>query len=213
MPIRFTAEQFCDALQRDRTWRIKEVDGLRTLLSSSHQSETVLLRALWVILYAHWEGYIRYCVQEYLSYISSKRLRFKNLRLNFSLLAASTLLDRLSINSPHGDKINTLQAVLLLPEEVNKSKYSAQIRTNGNLNAKVFCNLCHTVGLSPDNYGEHFLNFLDEILLANRNSIAHGQSSRVTQKALDEAIPLVLGAMRQFSNDLQNAAVLEHYRS
>jgi hypothetical protein len=75
----FNAADLSDNLDSDFTWRIREFDLEDAIRLSASTSRPVLLRALVTMLYAHWEGYVRFCTEKYFDYVTVRRHRFSEL--------------------------------------------------------------------------------------------------------------------------------------
>ena len=61
-------QEFEDKIIDDWTWRKREVSDL--ILFAEKEENIVLLKSIILLLYAHWEGYIKKCAKTYLKYIS-----------------------------------------------------------------------------------------------------------------------------------------------
>jgi hypothetical protein len=53
--------------------------------------------------------------------------------------------------------------------------------------------------------------FINEVLLSSRNSIAHGEREIIDQPAGLSACSEVIGLIRQFKSDIENAVTLKSY--
>lgn len=74
MKIR-TIEELQNRLDDDFAWRRKELTVIYTNVSSSKQNQlNTNIRIGVVMLYAHWEGFIKNAAELYLIYVSSKKL-------------------------------------------------------------------------------------------------------------------------------------------
>jgi hypothetical protein len=99
MKIR-TLEQLSDCIANDLAWRKKELSALKGLIQSSSTSsaskQRVLLRSGSTILYAHWEGFIKFAASKYLEYIAMQKLRYEELSSNFVALSFKKQLETAS---------------------------------------------------------------------------------------------------------------------
>ncbi len=86
MKIR-TKENFIDALDNEIAWRIKELSYLKGNVKSDLPYFKTHLRTGIVLLYAHWEGFIKNSCELYLMYLKSLRLKYKELSENIIALA------------------------------------------------------------------------------------------------------------------------------
>lgn len=78
-------EQFEDFLSEDLSWRKMEISQLFRLINSS-ENKDVLIKSSVLLLYAHWEGYIKKSSKYYLKYVSEKKVKIKNLTTNFKAI-------------------------------------------------------------------------------------------------------------------------------
>ncbi|MGB9026835.1 MAG: MAE_28990/MAE_18760 family HEPN-like nuclease, partial [Rhodomicrobium sp.] len=63
-------EECLRAIQSDSAWRKKEIATLKgRIANSSDGDQAMLLRSAVVMLYAHWEGFVKTASTLYLSYI------------------------------------------------------------------------------------------------------------------------------------------------
>ena len=80
-----------DQIEIDLDWRIGELAELKKLTVSSSDNSTAhsaLLRALWVMLYAHYEGFCKFVISIFLDELEKtrrERKHFKDEIILFSL--------------------------------------------------------------------------------------------------------------------------------
>lgn len=74
-------EEFDDELDSDMSWRKKEISVLYML--AQKKDDEVLLKSLILLIYAHWEGFIKRSSKIYLKYISDKNIKIDRLENNF----------------------------------------------------------------------------------------------------------------------------------
>ena len=68
-----TIEQLSDHISNDLAWRKKELSEIKALIETrrfSSQRHRALVRSGILILYAHWEGFIKSASRYYLEYVS-----------------------------------------------------------------------------------------------------------------------------------------------
>ena len=92
-----------DDISRDLDWREAEIASMRLLLSrkdiSSKQVE-VLLRAAWALLYAHYEGFVKYCLTLFYEEISARSVKCENLPIATQIFALAKALKQIRTMSP-----------------------------------------------------------------------------------------------------------------
>ena len=138
-------------LERDLQWREAELASLKRLAittqagSVTHQT---LLRAMWALLYAHFEGFTKYCWDTVLDHIQAERIPRSQLTERFALIALEQdfkvlrgSLDAASIwKFLHGDMPKALAKNAAFPEEL-------RLRTESNLWPNVFEREAQRIGI------------------------------------------------------------------
>jgi hypothetical protein len=92
MKIR-TLEDLNKRLTEDLIWRKKEISDLKSLIetrSFSKSKHNAVLRSGVILLYAHWEGYIKTAAKSYLDFVFRQELTYKDLAINFVAVAMKT---------------------------------------------------------------------------------------------------------------------------
>ena len=76
-----------DNLDGDLVWRTKELSIFRkTIPTQEGAKQTVLIRAGIPLLYAHWEGFIKYAAECYLQFVALQKLKHNELDYCFIAL-------------------------------------------------------------------------------------------------------------------------------
>lgn len=75
-----TLENLDDALDKHLAWRKKEMLSLKVLIDKENENSETLIRAGLALLCAHFEGFIKDASNDYLEYISSQDIIYKDLR-------------------------------------------------------------------------------------------------------------------------------------
>ena len=90
-----------DALDKDMAWRIKELANIKSILSKSAKFEETIVRTGILILYSHWEGFVKNASIAYINFVSSKKLKAQDLTKNFiTINCRVNLLSVISLLSP-----------------------------------------------------------------------------------------------------------------
>lgn len=120
----------------------------------------------------------------YLTYVSQLKLPYSQLKDNFVALAMKKKITE--FNTTHKNEYHTqfIGEIFSCKNQQAKIPCESIINTESNLNSIVFMNIMNTIGLS---YTEYSLKFklIDEVLLANRNSIAHGEKFHTILMKID----------------------------
>lgn len=175
-------QQLIENLDEDLGWRKKEISDL-LLLAKTNQKE-VLLKSLILLLYAHWEGFIKKSSKIYIKYISEKKIKVSELGSNFTAITMKsqisrcidqsdnlTLVNELSFINSYVKKLDKKFKVRINPDKDNEKDI---IDTQSNLKPKVFKSIIDILGLNYKSALETREHYIDRNLLANRNLIGHG---------------------------------------
>lgn len=212
MKIR-SLDELEDALDKDLAWRRKEFTTLKLLVDSSRRHEKVtLMRASIAMLYAHWEGHIKFCAQIYIIYLKHISPRYKNMTNNFIQMSiGEKFKDGFSVKRFSSQKeifdylTNDLEDKFSVSEQV-------VIDTESNLKYEVVFNILDQLGLDTEVFSLKE-NFINSKLLKNRNSIAHGD--RISDKDVtDTYVELeseLIHMIETFQNLVRNAASNKAY--
>lgn len=187
--------QLEDLLIEDWTWRKTEISKLILLAEASE--EAVVLKSIILLLYAHWEGYVKKSCKIYLKYICNKNCSISDLTDNFKAVALKGVTkiviganQSLSLQNELDyikkfNKIETHKLNTHISIDLENEKDSSIIDTNQNLNPDVFKNILNVIGLNYKSAYESKEIYIQEQLLANRNSIGHGNKMLVESENFD----------------------------
>ncbi|MCM3317183.1 MAE_28990/MAE_18760 family HEPN-like nuclease [Rummeliibacillus stabekisii] len=176
-------EQFESYLQDDLSWRKKEISDLLLLAQVSEQQE-ILLKSLILVLYSHWEGYVKKGSKLYLKYVSEKKVKIKDLTVNFKGIQLKSL-SKACIEGQESislakeiDFINRYSSVenikFKLSINPDDDREVCIVETGHNLSPKVMKNIFNLIGLKYCQPIESREQYLNSNLLNNRNAIGHG---------------------------------------
>ena len=214
MTIR-TLENLSDALSSEIIWRKKELSSYKFLVENRAISEgrkNTLIRGGFAIIYAHWEGFIKASTKYYLEFISFQRLTYRQLSPNFIALGLKGFLRK---NIQSNRVINDLEIVNFFSNRLDERcilPYKEGISTQSNLTSEVLKNIIDSLGLDYS-YFELKANFIDEFLLKNRNTIAHGEYLLVDDQSYIDLHNTIVDMLENFKTQLENSAILRKYLS
>ena len=191
---------------------MKELSDIKLVIGVAEITrQRTLIRAGVPLLYAHWEGFVKVASEVYLNYVTNQRHKYRELRSCFVVYGLKGRLNEIaeSNNSHRNSKI----IEFMLEEMDNRAAipYKAVIDTESNLSSKVFANITSSIGLSPDSYETKY-NFIDKSVLHRRNSIAHGEYVDVEKPAYDQISDEMIGLLRNYKTDIENALTLHSYK-
>lgn len=208
----FSLADLSDQMDRDMNWRLKEISDLKaTIRRADAISRPVLLRAFVALVYAHWEGHVRFCASRYFQHIALRRLPYSQLETQIYLNAFLPRLD--SFFRSRGtveEKCRFIEEILTA-----RSRRFAQINpslvdTKANLNTDVLRDLCKICGITYGDF-EREATFIDVIVLKRRNEIAHGEEIYPGENEIDDIADRAVAIMRLFRNLLENKVYTRQY--
>lgn len=213
MPKPRTPDEFSRQVQQDFLWRFKEITDIKSSIgkASSFLSSNTAIRALVVLTYAHWEGHIKYCAERFADYLSMRRMRFRELSDHFYEVRFAREIQnsgRLSLE----DTCALVKKVRSSTDDRFSHFPRDIIDTKSNLNSDVLKNICMICGIRFELFQPH-ADFIDRILLARRNAIAHGENSLVFAVDPDDLSERTITIMRTFRDECEASITLGHYKS
>ncbi|GLJ00475.1 MAE_28990/MAE_18760 family HEPN-like nuclease [Sphingobium sp. BS19] len=193
-------------LSEERIWRIKECSLILDLAGRAGvrtAERDAYLRSGAVIIYSHWEGFIKRAATYYLRYLSYQQVPLENMApFLLSLFLRQQIGDIGS--SVKYEKIG--RTLLTQPGFRPKLAYKNQIDTGSNLSSKIFQSICRKIGISDVNFLTD-MHLIDDPLLKNRNAIAHGERMIDLDLAtLSITKELVISFISMFKDEIENAA-------
>jgi hypothetical protein len=217
-----TEEHLVNALNKDIAWRKVEISKLKQKLESfdkNHEAYKVWLKCSIVLLYAHWESFVKNAAIAYLSFLSTRQIQFSQLNMPLqALVLKNTHYQDVTIKKTIGYQkilttINANEAVKHL--FINCEKW---INTEANLNSENFKEIFQSLGLDLNNeYTKNYSSkehFIDAVLLQHRNEVAHQADLYVNKndlKSLKQDIFSILELVENFKTDVENAAIQQSY--
>lgn len=213
MKIR-TEEEFQDYLDKETSWRKKELIAIKANIASSRKfSKNTALRSGVALLYAHWEGLIKNVATYYLCYISYQNYNYCDLKQNFLALSMKEdikTFDTTNKASLHNKIVNDIRS-----NDGKKAKipYEGIVKTGSNLKSEIFIEIMETIGFDYTEYEPDFM-LLDEVLLKMRNEIAHGERLEVLsldENRFDELYVVINNMMAKFVAQAVNAVYLKEF--
>lgn len=220
-----TLEKLQDKLDKDLSWRKKELSLVKTNIEEA-EGEVLnsLIRSGVAILYAHWEGFIKNSSRSYLAFLNDQQIKLSDMKDNFLVLhLTKSIIDVKQANKK--TKYGTLiDKVFNHGEEVFKVQYkeSTIISTESNLKYDVLHEILYSIGLDPEIY-ELKRQYIDQKLIPVRNKIAHGENTlhvakqsqgTSNQDAIDEYVDLyltVIELMDNFKEQIISAGIEKKY--
>lgn len=177
---------WANILEEDLRWREAELASLKRLAINSSDNPvtySATLRASWALLYAHFEGFTKYCWEILLDQVQEKKVPVESLEDKYLLLALEKDFRVLRKNLS-GEALWQFFSIEL-PNLLKKDAIfddDCRPDADSNLWPNVFERECARVGITSDelNSQRHRI----KTLVARRNDIAHGKV--MTIKSVEE---------------------------
>lgn len=208
MKIR-TSSELMAALDKELSWRRLELSSLYLLMQSAQGNEkSALIRSLVVMLYAHWEGFIKSSSEIFINYINRQYIKHCDVKNNFAAASLKNIINSLRDTNKYS-LITKLYAQVIESGE-NTVEISATVETKSNLKKEIFEEIIHLLGFSFDRY-DTSLNFINS-LVNDRNSIAHGEFLPINESKYKEMEEKTLSIMEMFKEDIQNSCTARSFK-
>ncbi len=206
MKIR-SVDHLLEHLDHDMAWRLKELHELRSAVQSAKgKNVDAHIRAGIAMLYAHWEGFVKGAANAYVSYLSSRGDRMRDLQPCFIALGMRSKFASANESAKSAISIATVSFLLNeLDKPVNLPAADA-ISAQSNLSSTVFTNIAGWIGVDSTQYSTRF-TLIDKSLLETRNRIAHGEYLVMDAARFESLVAEILEVLRWFKTDIENAVV------
>lgn len=212
-----TINELQDALDSTLSWRRVELSALKGMIEqyeSRHQSLPAgrsLRRAGVAMLYAHWEGFTKECLQAYVDFLVRRRPKLAE--LNDGLLQTALLHALRRADSGDDAAKQALIEAIRRGGDVRSQLPKAQmVNTQSNLRSAVLMRLLEDFGLDAAAF-ELREQLIDRRLCDIRNSIAHGRDACPAIGEFSELHAEVIGMMEEIRDLVLSAARTGSYKA
>lgn len=201
------------AVDRDMASRKRTLTALKFAFDGARGHEREVLGAAAVtLLYAHWEGFVKFAGKCFTNYVFSLGLPYG--KLSNGIVATCLRAHIRGLRETKKVSLNRDIVGLLRDREseVPRIPWNSAIATYDNLSSEVLDEILLIVGCDSGPYLTKY-TFVDEKLLRHRNAIAHnGYDPDFDLDDVPVLFAEVVTLMTQFSGDVQNAASLKRYK-
>ena len=220
-------EEFRAQLEAEFSWRQEEILFFQNQCENVRESQKdKFRRALVLLLYSHFEGFIKFALVQYISFVNNENIDCKSAN---SAIAAASLADVLAAlrhsskkapefknSAPDDTKLHlffrdrefVIQAFDLLGRTVNIP--DSVVDTESNLKPDVLRKNLYRLGLPYDQFKA--LDTTINKLLMWRNKIAHGESQQGIEVTLYEELKTAsFKIMNEITRELTVAVDEKHY--
>lgn len=200
-----TVEQCLALIQEDSAWRKKEITTIRNRIEiADGEGSAILMRAGILMLYAHWEGFVKYAASAYIMHINERILRFNaQLVPHYLDLIMWRSLQRRGEYPYSKTPLGFLDALQFWKTEPETRLSEDMIDAESNLNSKVLAKILRIIDISAADF-ESKKNLIDEKLLGRRNPIAHGERRTVTKLEYAETDKEVRALLDTFQRKIED---------
>jgi hypothetical protein len=206
-----TIFQLQEILDKEFSWRLKEIADLKIVVKSSKQmTSDTAVRAAIPLLYGHWEGFVKNSATHYLEFINGQSLKYSQLKSCFVVFGVKKRINDLISSKTSDISISALDFLRHEMDEKARLQIESAIRTDFNLSSKVFVNILKSIGIDESKYETRF-NLIDESLLKRRNFIAHGEYLDVDINGFRGLADEILMLLRWFKTDIENSVSQQEY--
>lgn len=207
-----TKNELKDVLDKDFGWRIKELSYILFIVKSdTGKALGVSLRSSILLLYAHWEGFIKNAATAYLNFVKNQNLTYEELINCFVAISLKQKIKEFETTNKltiHAQFIAYIKSSAKIIAPLNENVIS----TTSNLNSSILKEILTTIGLDFSPF-ELKSNLIDEQLLNYRNTIAHGEFLRIDKKEYAHLHSEVFMMMNSIKNEIENAAAMTLYKA
>lgn len=204
-------EELCGFIDKDLEIRKRELSTLKFAIDTARSSHRgALRRAVFLLIYSHWEGFFRTCATAYCHYVAHCRIAYENIRPNFIALSLVARVEQLRDAKRSAFIVELVTDLLTRTVSTEAFSWTEELDTRSNLDSNVLRELLLLIGIDHSPYVIH-QKFLDHNLVGLRNQVAHGQLAPVVEVEFEEAMETVRTLLELFRNDVQNAAVQNRY--
>jgi hypothetical protein len=209
-----TPSDLQDAMSEEFAWRKVELSALKSLVIANQTPRTrdLCQRAAVTILYAHWEGFIKKIGTLYVRFVSDQQLKHSELSPCFMAVAMSSMIQEVGASSKIQPALDLVAFIREKHSTRSNIAWRSAVDTRSNLSSTVLREIVMTLGLDYSRFATKE-NLLDRTLLDSRNNIAHGKFLTMDTDTYLSLHDDIFGMMQDFYNQVDNAALLNAYRS
>lgn len=194
---------------KDRKKEIVSLKGICKSHKNNAYEQKSLLKSLVVISYSHFEGFVRDATKLYFEFLNT--ISLKSDKVNSTLLASYI---QYLYNSNTRSKSRLIDSVKELLEDSVTLSFRSEFfsDTESNLKYDVLEKMLIRSGFN----GNSFINekvFIDDVILKNRNTYAHGDSlnEEVDELKSYNIADKIIDYINDYSTIILNAVAQHHY--
>lgn len=202
-----------EALDQESSWRKREISRIMLLQKAEKNSDIREFFDRWgiVILYAHYEGFVKNSALALFNYVSNQGLKYKSLSTNYIVACSKASIKEAAASQRlriYGEVVDFL---LFNQEHKARIPLAGVVDTADNLSYRVLSDVFYTIGEPIPPAFELRNKIIDDVLLKNRNAVAHGNRDRVSSSDFRKCHDMVIEIVEEFKEVLENCAANKRY--
>ncbi len=212
MKIR-TVEELEDKLDRDLSWRKKEILSFKLLIDGNETNRKFLLRSAIILLCAHFEGFIKMASNYYVIYITNKNVKYDEIIHTLLAIKLKSKFKQCSETEKYSVHASMLKHIELIKNDkffLKVSEPSLIISTESNPSSVVLKEILITLGLNSDIFNTKS-NYIDYSLLNNRNKIVHGENHEIDYDDFKNVFDIVMKLLDDYKELIVYSAEKQLY--
>jgi len=209
-----TLEELLQYIDGDLSWRKRELTAIKLLIDNTSGSDERLqinLRIGAVMLYAHWEGFIKNSGNYYINYLSHLPLTYVELSDGIVTLSLRGEIKNCSESNKVTIHYKIVNKLINQLNSEAKIPFKDIVSPTDILDYALFYEILFTLGLNSE-YFELKQQLIDRELIRNRNDVAHG---RQTSLGMDDFYTLyshLIPMLEKFKLLIVDSAIREQYK-
>lgn len=213
-------EDLQSKLDRDLSWRRKEISGFKISARNSDQARKYLFRAGLVMLAAHWEGFLKKGASLYLEHVFAQGLKIQELSPIMVAVAFYADVKKASEANYPNSEFNHIALAKRIQagssQICNRSGWN--IKTEGNPGSGLVGDILGSIGVDSqlgmdEAHWEVMTKFIDQQLLRDRHQVAHGEYLALTKDEFLTRAERLLDLLEAFKHTIVDSAVSMKYRT
>lgn len=200
-------EQFSKTLTKELTTRRREIIALHS--KSTEGADPHFGRAILILTYSHFEGYVGSSTRQLLAVLAEKRLMSRKLKPGIIALFSWTRLREFA-EQTSVPSVSFIKELTSIYDQDHRFRAPKAVDLQSNLSSEVLTRLVRCLHVPEDFYINN-VEFIDKLLLKPRNAIAHGELVDITASAAKERFERTFTILTQFQTDLENLLVTTGY--
>jgi len=206
------AEHFTKEIEKDLKWRDQELAIMRKQLlqtTTNSDQEQTLLRANVAILYAHYEGFCKFCIGIYVEALNKRKLKRKDLTWKIAVHSMKKFYLELKKAENQSELFTNFMDGL--NDKFDEVAVLENLAETSNLWPDLLLSWLNALNLECDNI-QNQRYFLHQ-LVARRNKIAHGKPMTIATKlAFDDYANAAILAMHEVALGVVSALESRSYQ-